>query len=79
METCCSCEDVGLVASHFSDAVVMISGTVVVGESSLIIIFLYGFCRGDEEWYFYADDFSISDFCRLRSGRERKKRVEDIH
>jgi hypothetical protein len=34
----------GLVASHFSDAVVMISGTVVVGESSLIIIFLYGFC-----------------------------------
>jgi hypothetical protein len=39
----------GLVASHFSDAVVMISGTVVVGESSLIIIFLYGFCRGDEE------------------------------
>jgi hypothetical protein len=43
------CERQKLVASHFSDAVVMISGTVVVSESSPIIIFLYGFCRGDEE------------------------------
>jgi hypothetical protein len=54
----------------FSSAVVANTGSVVTGESGLILIFFNGFCREDGGDYFYGDGFSKTCMWLSRSSRK---------